>query len=250
MFLASMPRASIGASTPSKPAKTKSDYAWYLQVGHRDPKWNQHIEPGFFAFDSGNLATASIFLKKAYDAGCRDGLLLYRMGISLEASRRYAEAAELLALAAEEIPRRYPSHPLAQAIHEHAGRALYQVDDYARALPELEKAVQVSPDNFMVLLMAGQLMRLAGRTAEARAMFERALTAKAPAGMETEATHRLYRELVILTCDIRDLDACANYLEGLLALAPGDPVALSYRERLGREKALRKEREVIEKMVR
>lgn len=233
-------------NTPKKIAKATNDYAFYLKAGDRSPKWNEFIEPGFTTFDNENLATAYVFLNKAFEQGCRDGLVLFRLGIFMEIQKRYPEAAELLAAAAEKIPKQYPGHPLAKGIHEHAGRALYQIDDYARALPELQKAIEHSPDNFMVLFMTGQLLRLSKQYAAARGTFEQAMKATPPKGMEADAKYRLSRELMLLAFELRDFPTCLTYVHQVLAIAPADPLALSYKQKLEYQM---KEREVIEQLV-
>lgn len=232
------------------PAATKrSDYSYYLKAGDRSPKWNELIEPGFSSFDSGNLATAAVFLKRAHERGCRDGLLLYRLGIFQESQRQYKVAADLLAEAAEKLPKQYPGHPLARGIHEHAARVLYQADDYARALPELKKALEHDPDNFVLIFMAGQLLRLNKSYAEARTLFEHALQIKPPEGLGLDPNQRVWRELMSVTYELGDLKACAAYADMIIAANPNDQIALSYKQKLERERLRKKELEIIEKIV-
>jgi len=228
--------------------KKTNDYALYLKAGDRSPKWNEFIEPAFSSFDSGHYSTAAIFLKKAHERGCRDGLLLYRLGIYQELQKQYKEAAELLAEAAEKVPKQYPSHPLAGGIHEHAARALYQVDDYERALPALKKALEHEPEDFLLLFMSGQLLRLAKSLPEARAAFEKALTVKPPEGLDVDPKQKVWRELMAITYEQKDFEACAAYAAMLLAANPNDSVALSYKQNLDREKFLQRQMEAIKKM--
>ena len=241
--------AGSAAAKEQAPAKKKNDIAWYLKAGDRNPKWNDLVEPGFSSFDSGAYPTASVFLKKAYDLGCRDGLLLYRLGLYQESLKNYKEAAELLLLAAERIPKQYPSHPMAKGIHEHAARALYQANDIARALPEFQAALAVTPDNFMLLFMAGQILLTQKKYEEARPLFERALTVKPPEGLEIDPQQRVWRELMKITWEMKDYESCGAYAELILAANPTDPVALSYKQQLERAKYQQKEREIIKKMV-
>lgn len=237
-------------SPKKKSTKTGTgDYGFYLKSGHRSPQWDEFIEPGFQSFANGNYATAFLFLKQAFDRGCRDGLVLFMMGIFKESQRAYPEAAELLAQAAIRIPKQYPGHHLAKGIHEHAGRALYQIDDFVRALPELQKALEHSPDNFMLLFMAGQLLRMNKRTQEAKVLFETALTAKPPAGLEQDSKHRLARELMILSFELKDYAACSSYADQVLAIDPGDAAALKYKQRVGQQIHLKQQMEKMERML-
>jgi len=236
------------AKARKKPAK--SDHSYYAKSGHRSPKWDELIEPGFSSFDSGNLATAAVFLKRAHERGCRDGLLLYRLGIFKETQKQYKEAADLLAEAAEKIPKQYPGHPLALGIHEHAARVLYQADDYGRALPELKKALEHDPENFVLIFMAGQLLRLNKNFPEARAMFEKALTVKPPEGLGLDPNQRVWRELMAITYEMGDTEACAAYAQMILSANPNDGIALSYTQKIEREKLRKRELQIIDKIVR
>lgn len=247
-----------GAPTPEKKA-TKSKgtkgsggnyYSMYRsKSGHRSPQWDEFIEPGFQSFANGNYATAFLFLKQAFDRGCRDGIVLFMMGIFKESQRAYPDAAELLAAAAASITKQYPNSRLSKEIHEHAGRALYQIDDYVRALPELQKALEYAPDNFMLLFMAGQLLRMNKRYGEAKLLFEAALTAKPPAGLEQHARHRLARELMILSFELKDYLSCLSYADQVLAIDPGDATALKYKQRVEQQIHLKQQMEKMEKML-
>jgi tetratricopeptide (TPR) repeat protein len=112
---------------------TPQDYELYLQKGDRNKSWDEWIKPAFESFDSENYATAAIFLRRAYEKGCRDPMVLFRLGIYEESRDKAKEAAEMLKIAAAGAARRYPGHQLASAIHRHAGRALYKIDDYKGA---------------------------------------------------------------------------------------------------------------------
>ena len=238
------------APVPSLDATTKDDYQLYLASGDRSPKWDESIAPAFQAFEAGNLATAGIFLKQAYERGCRDPLLLFRLGLYRESRGLFKEAAEMLAQAAEDAPKRYPGHPLATAIARHAGRALYEADDFKRASPLLVKALGQDPNDFMLLLMAGQIARLEKRSAEARQLFERALVAEPPSGpTSADPKTTVLRELIILTYDTKDVEACGRYIETLLAASPQDTIANTYRQRLAKERQSQREKEVINKIV-
>lgn len=230
-------------------AKASNDYQLYLKTGDRSPKWNEFIEPGFQSFDGGNLATAYVFLNKAYNLGCRDALLLYRLGLYQETKGKYKEAADLLAEAAEKIGTQYPSHPLNRTIHEHAGRALYQANDFNRALPELQKALESAPDNFMLLMMTGQILRSEKKYEEAKAVFEKALTVKQPEDLTTDPKIKLWGELMMLSYELKDNETSLAYATKILEKNPGDPVALSYKQRIEYEKFKMREREAIEKIV-
>lgn len=238
-----------GEKASNSQVKAPEAYSLYLKSGHRSPKWDELIEPGFQSFDGGNYATAYVFLKRAYDRGCRDGLLLFRLGLYKESQGQYKEAASFLAEGAEKLPKQYPGHPLAKSIHDHAGRVLYQADDYARALPELLKAIDVTPDNFMALFMAGQILRIKKEYTQAKQLLEKALAAKLPQDITTNPRPRVLAELMIVAYELKDLDAALSYANQILETSPTDTLAQSYKEKIQRERLRLKEREAIDRLV-
>jgi len=227
---------------------TPGDYVLYLKNGHRDKEWDEWIVPAFESFDSGSYATASIFLSKAYDKGCRDPMVLLRLGIYKESRGEAKEAAKLLRLAAEETPKHYPKHPIATGIHRHAGRALYKVDDFEAALPHLKEALKHEPEDFMLLLMTGQIERMKGNIKAARGYFERALAARMPAGMKPDPKSTVLGELMIITFEQGDLEACDRYVKAALKHDPKDKVALKYKGLVGRARFRQRELEIIKKI--
>ncbi len=228
---------------------TPEDYELYTKEGHRSEAWDEWIKPGFESFDQGNYATAAIFLKSAYEKGCRDPMVLFRLGIYKESRGETKEAADLLQQASAEAAKRYPGHPLSKAIHRHAGRALYKIDKFAEAKPHLQEALRYEPDDFMLLLMSGQIERMEGRKKEARALFEKALAAKMPEGVEPNPKTTVFDELIILTYDLKDLDACEKYIEEALKHDPKDKVAAKYKALVGRARFRQRELEIIKKIT-
>lgn len=176
-------------------------------------------------------------------------MLLFRLGIIKESRGQAKDAAAMLQLAADSIASRYPEHPLNQSIAKHAGRALYQIDDYDHAMPYLEKAAQQLPNDFMVLLMLGQMYRKTKLYPQARTFFERALAAKPPEGTTPDPRRTLLDELIIITYELKDMDACGNYINIVLTAWPHDPVANTYRANLEKLRFQQKQHEAIEKIV-
>lgn len=228
---------------------TKDDYKLYAKSGHRSKKWDQFIEPAFQAFDGDNLATASIFLQKAYDAGCRDPLVLFRLGLFKESRGANAEAASMLGEAAAGLPKYYPSHPLSAAINKHTARALYSIERYDEALPYLTEALSLEPDDFMLLFMSGQILNQRGELDRARAVLEKATTLPPPPGIEMDAAKSLLRALADVTFKLGDLEQCAVYVEGLLKLSPADPIGQGYRQKLQEKQRKQKEQQIIDNFV-
>lgn len=235
--------------TEEKPTElagiTKNDYKIYLKSGHRSPKWDELIEPAFTAFDSDNLATASIFLQKAYELGCRDPLVLYRLAIYAESRGDTLKSAELFNTTVEEITKRHQTHPLAKTINKQAATALYRLGKNELALTRIQKAIESEPDDFMLLFMAGQLSRMANDNETALTHFTRAEKNLTPE-LGTQAPISLYREITNLVCIKKDLEACKAYTEKLEKASPNDPIAQHARQQLSDHELKQKEKQLID----
>ncbi|OQA58579.1 MAG: Tetratricopeptide repeat protein [bacterium ADurb.Bin270] len=237
------------ASTEINPL-TQKDYSWYLKSGDKSPKWNEFIEPAFQSFDSGNFATAGIFLQRAYDAGCRDPLILFRLALIKESREGYIEAANMYLEAAKGVEKRYPGHPISRGIHKHVGRSLYKVDRPAEALPFITEALRHSPNDFMMLLMAGQILRSIGENDKARIALEKALTVERPAGSDgLDSIRPVLHELILATFALQNVGMCSKYVEQMTSLDPSDQVASIYRRKIAEIENKRRERELIKRLT-
>lgn len=228
---------------------TAKDYSYYLKSGHKSPKWNEFIEPAFQTFDSENMSTASIFMQRAYDQGCRDPLLLFRYGIYLESKGKYNDAAELLLETADGVKKRYPSHPLNKSIYKHTGRTLYHVGRYSEALTQLTEALKIQNDDFMLLFMSGQILHHLGELQKARFILEKAALSPPPMDMAASTVKPLLHELILITSKMGDMVACEIYVNQLLTFFPDDPMALQHRRELTKMKNKAREREILKNII-
>ncbi len=235
---------------PPLTATTKRDYSLYWKTGHKSGKWNQFVRPGFDSFDNGNMATAGIFLQKAYDKGCRDPMVLFRLAIISESRQQYNEAAKLISEANRTLESHYPKHPLNKAIHKHAARALFSANKNSEALPHLTEALKHEPNDFMLLFMAGQVLHQMGEPAKALIPLEKALTVPPPEGDAVNAARTLLHELILVTYEMGNPDACRNYIDKMLALDPGDQLANRYRSKVGFLRRKNRESEIMKKLYR
>jgi tetratricopeptide (TPR) repeat protein len=227
---------------------TSNDYKYYAKEGHRSSKWNEYVQPGFQTFDSGNLATSSIFLKKAYDLGCRDALVLFRLGIYNEYQGKYPEAATLLKLAADDAAARYADHPISKAVYKHLGRALYQAGDLNGAIVQLTQALRFEPDDFTALFLAGQILNQMNEPEKARVALEKAYTLQPSGESSVDLKKPLLHELIVATSNVKDFDAAARYIEEMLAAYPGDPLAMKYKGQLQEIMRKKRENEMLKKL--
>jgi len=114
------------------------DYAQYMKSGDHSKAWDEFVEPGFEAFESNNYPTALVFLQKAYDKGCRDGLVMARLGLILESRGNSKDALVLLGQARPKLKSAYPKNEFTKNIDAHLGRMYYSDNQYEKALPLLK----------------------------------------------------------------------------------------------------------------
>lgn len=242
-------QAAKGPTPVSIPLDSARDYKLYLKAGHRSDKWNGDIEPAFQAFDSGNMPTAQVFMNKAYESGCRDGLFLFRYGLYKEQQAEYLAAGDILDEASKGLNKSYPSHPFAKLVHEHAGRALFEADSHDKALPHLKAAVLLQPKNFTLNFILGQTLRIKGEPFEAKQYLEAALALPRPPGLDFDPTEALLVELLTVTCEYNEMAGCAQYSEAILKINPGNPIANRYRQKLQKIRMEQKQQEMIQNVI-
>lgn len=239
-----IPKAEIQENT-----KQINDLHAYRASGDKSPEWDALVEPGFEAFEAGNFATAHIFLKKAYERGCRDTLLLMKLGIYEESLGNLPFAMELLTESSERLARQYPDHPAKNEIGIHAGRILYKLDRFPEALPHLEKGLASHPDDFMLLFMTAQILRTQKNYEEARARFQKVITLPTPTGISPDPKLTVVRALMSLSCEMQDYDVCNEYANLLLTLIPNDPEAKAHQSFVQKKKLEKREMEIIQEIV-
>ena len=88
-----------------------------------------------------------------------------------------------------------------------------------------------------------------GKPAEARTSFERALSASIPGGISPDPEITLLRELVAITWQLKDFEACERYVDLLRAKSPDDPAAQEFSRHLSRARQKEKELEIIKKLI-
>jgi tetratricopeptide (TPR) repeat protein len=235
---------------PADDSTTKQDIEFYNKAGHKSEKWNELIAPAFESFDSGNLATALVFMQKAYDRGCRDALLLFRLALYRETTGALVKAADLIKLAAEKLPGQYRSHPLAREVDGHAARTLYRVDRTDDALLHIQKALKHKPDDFMLLFMGGQILRQKKENEQALILLKKASTMPIPPEMDKDFTKRtLLNELVAINYELGDHQSSTVYINEVFKISPNDPTARHYMQLIAREKNRLKQNEILKNMV-
>ncbi len=239
------------------PAAFAADYDLYLKSGQRSPQWDGMIKAGFQSYDSGDVLTGLVFLQKAYNLGCRDGLLLFKMGLYYETKKDYKQAEKYFNEAAEKLAQQYPDYPETKKMHEHLARLYYQTDQFDKALPEIEEALKTAPDSFMLLFMSAQIYRVQKNYTQAIANFEKALTAPSPYPSPSRGEGKgggdpkkiVMTELMALYYEMKDYGNCLKYAEMILQVFPKDRAALSYRQQIQQMQYKQREQEAIKKII-
>lgn len=227
----------------------KDDFALYKTHGEHSKSWDEYVEPGFEAFESNNYATALVFLQKAYDKGCRDGLVMARLGLMQESRGNAKQAIELLDRARPKLKKVYPKHEFTQEIGGHLGRMYFSTNQYDKALPLLNESLATTPNDFTLLFIIGQILREQGKKAEAYEMYTRAMKVPAPVDVKPDPRTALLKELMALTYEMKKYNESLSYAEQVLILSPGDPLATSYKQTIKRKKYKEQEEKSIQKMI-
>jgi tetratricopeptide (TPR) repeat protein len=225
------------------------DYALYSKVGDHSKAWDEYVQPGFEAFETNNYPTALVFLQKAYDKGCRDGLVMARLGLVHESRGNTKEAIDLLGQARPKLKKVYPNHEFTQNLDAHLGRMYFSANQYDEALPLLKESLAASPDDFTLLFITGQILREQGKKAEAYELYTRAAKVPAPADVQPDPKKALLKELMAITYEMQRYDEALSYAEQILILAPGDPLAASYKQTITRKQFKKQEDESLQKMI-
>jgi len=225
-----------------------NDYALYEKNGHRSSSWDSLVKASFESFDSGDIGTGLLFMQKAYDKGCKDGLLLLKISLYYELNKDYKKAIDYLTQASPALTKQYPSYEQTKRLHEHFARLYYQTDQYDKALPEIELALKDNLDNFTLLFILGQIYLTQKDNQKAVQAFELALRcndkSRTPA-----ATMTIAAQLMITYYELQDFEKSLFYAERILESDPSNQTALSYKQRIQKDAYQKKEKEAIEKMV-
>ena len=225
------------------------DYALYSKVGDHSKAWDEFVEPGFEAFETNNYPTALVFLQKAYDKGCRDGLVMARLGLVHESRGNTREAIQLLDQARPKLKKTYPKHEFTKNIDAHLGRMYFSNNQYDKALPLLNESLKASPNDFTLLFIVGQILREQGKKEASYEMYIRATKVPAPSNIKPDPKKALLKELMALTYEMKRYDESLSYAEQILILSPGDPLATSYKQTILRKKYKEQEEKSIQQMI-
>ena len=230
-FFVGIPAGAVTVGAVREPP-LPTDFQLYQKEGQKSPSWDNLVQAAFETESPETQATSFVFLKKAYDLGCRDALVLSKLALYYEVKQNLKDALKLFVLASEKFEQQYMTHPIRAEADAHAARIAYQLQDFPLSQKFADQALILKPNDFGLLFMSGQLLRKAGKLPEARSRLEQAMQVPAPQGLAFDPQVVVLRELVMTTAQMQDDDACFTYAEMLLKKIPNDQVAMQNRERV------------------
>lgn len=229
--------------------KAGKDYVLYLKSGNTNPSWDTLVSSGFDAFETGNLHTAFIFLQRAVDKGCHDGLVLFKLGVYHESVKNHKEAVSSYIKAAKHLVRNYPNHPYTKQLNESIGRSFYMMNEYGKALPYLEKAVKDNPNKLPLLLTTALVLKAHKAYGDAIKYLKRAL--RAPKNTNTTPNTKLLILMELATCyyETGAYKEALKYCEKVLQLDPHNTAAMLLKQEIQREQQRKKRRDILERVL-
>ncbi len=224
-----------------------SDWESYQKSGDKNPKWDDYIQAGFTSFDSGNLGPAEMFLQRAIARGCEDGLVYVKIGLYNEAQRNYKKAIEYLKKAAPLLQKQYPNHEMTRSIDDFLGRNFFLSGDKNEAIPYLQRGAE--KDSFTALYFLGQIYRDKQQLDDAGEYFQKALSAKHPEGLPPSVDILIMTELGKILYTQKRIDKSYTVWVEILKHDPANQVALSYKNKIDKDRYSEKEKKVMEEMT-
>jgi tetratricopeptide (TPR) repeat protein len=149
----------------------------YKKSGHTNKKWNEHVRQGFEVYIKWSDAQqankksemekyfkeAAGYLEDAYKKGCRDGMVLYRLG-NVYRNMGYCDRAALyLKEALPSLAKNYKEHYYHQLAYYGLG---YCTKDDTEAVKHYRKAIELKPDDVNSRLNIANRLRKMNRLDE------------------------------------------------------------------------------------
>ena len=231
------------------PTWAATDWELYQKEGLKSNSWDKLVQAGFETETQGSAATSYVFLRKAYELGCRDALVLMKLGFYYELKQNFKEALPLFSEASVKFEQQYKDHPLQTEADAHAARLAYQLQLFDISRKFAEQALILKPNDFGLLFLAGQLQRQAGKLPEAKQRFEQAMQVGAPAELGFDAQVTMLRELIVITAQLEDDQACLKYAEELARKVPGDQLAEKHRQRILMKRLEQQEKQRLREII-
>ena len=220
-----------------------TDLSMYKKYGAKSQKWNALVESGIESFDAGSFATGYMLLNQAYINGCRDPLVLFKLGIYDEKRDLYLKSSRLLSESARSFRRVYPSHSEARRISAHAMRSAFMANDYITAAQFVDSAVSQKNADVTTLLIASQIYLNENNWKKSISILRRAKKKVKSDDLRTLVS--ICRMLINAYLNIDNVKMAEYYVSELLLIAPNDQYALRYQEKIKLEKQRKMQENII-----
>ncbi|MEO8587633.1 MAG: tetratricopeptide repeat protein [Acidobacteriota bacterium] len=158
-------------------------------TGLWDGAEDEDMHWALYLVEKGDVAEAARVAESAASRHPDPGLMWYRMGQAWAAAKRMDDAIRAMEKAREIDPHPPATEPALAAAHESRGVDRVLAHDALGALPDLERAVELSPDDAGMVLNLAAVLAEKGDHARARDLARRALAIR-PGYAKAEALLR------------------------------------------------------------
>jgi len=151
-----------------------SEWEDYLKSPYHDFRWDWLVRDGHLAYGKGNYKEALSTYEQAMKKGCKDPLMLFRMGYSYRAQRRNKEAVSFFSASTEGLAKAYRNHQYNWFSRYYLAEIFIERGLLDRAKQQLDEAVKLNPKFEQAFLLYGNLHHRRGELALAAEKFLRA----------------------------------------------------------------------------
>jgi tetratricopeptide (TPR) repeat protein len=129
----------------------------YQKSPYSDFRWDWLVRDGHFAYAKGKYKEALGIYEKAVEQGCKDPLMLFRMGYCHRALRKDKDAAGYFAASLDGLKKAYPKHKYNWFSRYYLAEILVRSALIDRAKKELDEAIKLNPKFEQAYLLYGNL---------------------------------------------------------------------------------------------
>ncbi len=138
-------------------APRASEWDAYQKSPYSDFRWDWLVRDGHFAYAKGKYKEALGFYDRAIEEGCKDPLMLFRIGYCYRALRKDKEAAGYFAASMDGLKKAYPKHKYNWYSHYYLAEIFARRGYTDRAKKELAQAIKLNPKFEQAYLLHGNL---------------------------------------------------------------------------------------------
>ena len=129
----------------------------YLNSPYQDFRWNWLIRDGHLTYGQNKYNEALSIYQEAMEKGCKDPLMLFRMGYSYRALRKGKDAAKYFAASKEGLAKAYPKHRYNWLSRYYLAELFLERKATPSAVTELQEAIKLNPKFVQAYLLYGNV---------------------------------------------------------------------------------------------